>query len=264
MKFTVVSSPRAEHQLTHQSAMLEGLRAHGVDAIANIGGAVTTDYVACWGWRRGQVLRAEGRSVLVMERGYLGNRFEWTSLAWNGLNNRGTFPTISDPSRFKEHFKLQPWKTGGDYVLLMGQVPGDMSLQGRDLTSWYNEAVIEAQRAYALPVKFRPHPLALKKGYKNIPFGATLATGTLEDSLAGAAVVITYNSNSGVDAVIAGVPTVVSDSGSMAVDVAADKVGRFFRPDREQWAAELAWKQWSLDEIRSGFALEHLLAMEPA
>jgi len=264
MRFTVISSPRAEHQLSHQAAMAEGLRAHGVEVALNLGGPVDTEYVACWGWRIGQKLRAEGRQVLVMERGYLGDRFAWTSLCWNGLNNRGAFPAISDPSRFNEHFTLQPWKQGGDYVLLMGQVPGDMSLQGRDLSGWYASSTLEALREYRLPVKFRPHPLALKKGYKNIPFGATLAEGNLDDSLAGAAVVVTYNSNSGVDAVIAGVPAVAVDSGSMATDMVSESIGGYFRPDREQWAAELAWKQWRMDEIRSGAALEHLLAMEIA
>lgn len=261
MKFTVVSSPRAEHQLSHQTAMIQGLRAHGHEVTANLGGPVATEYVACWGWRIGQRLRAEGRQVLVMERGYLGDRFAFTSLAWNGLNGRGDFPTISDPSRFNEHFALKPWKEGGDYVLLMGQVPGDMSLRGRDLSGWYAETVLECLKKYRLPVKFRPHPLAVKKGFNKLPFGATLAEGSLEENLQNAAVVVTYNSNSGVDAVITGVPTVVADEGSMALGVASIQVGQYYRPPREQWAAELAWKQWTMDEIRSGFALEKLLAM---
>ena len=262
MKFTVVSSPRAEHQLSHQAAMIEGLRAHGIDVVANVGGAVNTEFVACWGWRIGQRLRAEGRQVLVMERGYLGDRFAWTSLAWNGLNGRGQFPQISDPSRFAEHFTLKPWKEGGDYVLLMGQVPGDMSLRGRDLSGWYAEKTLECLKNYRLPVKFRPHPLAARKGLNKVPFGATLADGTLEENLQNAAAVVTYNSNSGVDAVLAGVPTVIADEGSMALSVASIQVGQYYRPPREQWAAELAWKQWQLSEISSGFALEKLLAME--
>lgn len=245
--------------------MAEGLRRHGHDVVlSNRSDVVNTDVVACWGWRVGKQLRAQGKQVLVMERGYLGDRFAWTSLAWNGLNNRGTFPDVSDPSRFRENFKMEPWRHDGDCVVIMGQVPGDMSLQGRDLRPWYNEIAQQVVEAYKLPVLFRNHPQALKRGIRFAPHGARVSDEqSLQSVLSRAAVVVTYNSNSGVDAVIAGVPTVAFDHGSMARGVAATRIGELYRPDREEWASRLAWCQWTMDEIRNGFALEHLLEMEP-
>jgi len=261
MHITLIASPRARHQLEHQTALAAGFEAIGFDVTLTHGQAARTQHVACWGWRLGQKLRAAGHDVLVVERGYLGDRFAWTSLAWNGLNGHGEFPAapVDGGERFRQHFSMQPWKEGGDYVLLMGQVPGDASLQGKDLMPWYEQTAERAAAAYGLPVKFRPHPLTARKGIKQQLRMATNSRGTLEEDLAGAAVAICYNSNSAVDAVLAGVPTVTADVGAMAWDVTGHKLGEVAKPDREQWAHDLAWKQWTLAEIESGEALRGLV-----
>ena len=87
------------------------------------------------------------------------------------------------------------------------------------------------------------------------------ATGSLADCLADARWVVTFNSNSGVDAVLAGVPTVAVDQGAMAWAVTGrDPTVQPPTPDRSTWAAELAWCQWTLDEIKKGVAWDHLRA----
>jgi len=259
----VIASQRAAHQLTHQEALISGLKAHGIAGIAAPNAYnVKTKCVACWGWKIGKRLRAAGHDVLVMERGYLGDRFKWTSLAWNGLNGHGEFPNIGFcGDRFVEHFDLKPWRREGDYVLIMGQVPGDESLQGRDLTQWYAEAAKLAQAVYKKPVKFRPHPEAIRKGHKQKIAGFENCTWPLQDSLELAHVVVTFNSNSAVDAVVQGVPAIVADKGSLAWDVAGKKIGACIMPCRQMWANALAWKQWTIDEIASGFALNNHVRM---
>lgn len=260
MDFTVISSHRAAHQLSHQAALADGLAAHGINPMLAYSNTARTKHVACWGWRVGKALRAAGHEVLVIERGYLGDRFEWSSLAWNGLNGHGQFGQLpADQTRFAENFSMSPWKSGGEYVLIMGQVPGDASLQGRDMMPWYEQAARTAAEKYGLPVQFRPHPLAIRKGHKQQLKGAAQSIGELADALAGAAVVITFNSNSGVDAVLAGVPTVTADQGSMAWPVAGHAIGEIAKPDRTAWASRLAWCQWRIEEIRSGAALGGLL-----
>lgn len=247
---------RSPHQQVHAEALAKGVWAHGITPILTTrGNPVRTKRVACWGWRYGQLLRDRNCDVLIMERGYLGDRFAWTSLGWNGLNGRATFYPKDDPSRFNQHFTLKPWKSGGDYVLLVGQVPGDASLGGLDLTRWYQDTAKQAATAYGLPVRFRPHPLADRHGGPSRPVaGAPTINGELAGALEGAAVAITFNSNAGVDAVLAGVPTVTLDQGSMAYDVAGHAIGERLTPPREEWAARLAWCQWTLAEIKDGTA----------
>jgi hypothetical protein len=76
---------------------------------------------------------------------------------------------------------------------------------------------------------------------------------SLEADLSGAAIVVTWNSNSGLDAVINGVPTVTMDKGAMAWDVTGHSLGEVPpTPDRTAWCHALAWKQWSKGEMVSG------------
>jgi hypothetical protein len=235
-----------------QEKVAAGLRRHGVAVEFQLRFDRGADFAICWGWRRGQVLRSLGARVLVMERGYIGPRAHWTSLAWNGLNGWGEFCLGEDipAGRFARHFQMAPWKTGGARILVMGQVPGDMSLRGRDLGRWYDEAAAAARESYNLPVHFRPHPVAVQRGCHRGPLGP--AGGPIAEELAKTALVITWNSNSAVDAVLAGVPAVVMDKGSMAWPVAAHSIGAWARPDREAWANRVAWCQWSPEELAGG------------
>jgi hypothetical protein len=251
MDWTIVAKPTAQHQASHAAALANGLAAHGLSArITHSWERAETKRVACWGWRIGRQLRARGHSVLVMERGYLGDRFAWTSLAWNGLNNRGAVPPApaDGGERFDRHFGalLQPLNPGGEYALIVGQVPGDMSLRGRNLHPWYCEQARLAQARGLRPV-FRPHPLAARRAPVLAVPGASRVAGDLAAALAGACEVITYNSNTGVDALIAGKPVTAADEGSMIWGHAGA---------REPLLHRIAWRQWTMDEIADGSALQ--------
>lgn len=260
MDVTIVA--RASHQRNCAEALASGIRHHGGVAHIQESLECSTRVVACWGWRKGKALRDAGHEVLVMERAYLGDRYAWYSLAFNGLNGRGEFRWTreDDGARFREHFGhlMRPWRTTpGKYVLLIGQVPGDASLQGKDLSSWYAVTAVTAQATYRMPVLFREHPEALKRGVNRSPgYTEPSKAASLAEALADAHVVITYNSNTGVDAVLAGIPTVAIDDGSMACAVAGRRVSDRVTPDRHAWASRLAWTQWSLLEIARGVPFE--------
>lgn len=261
MTITIVASASAPHQMQNAQALRDGLRRHGVAAtLVHSHESVRTDTVACWGWRRGAWHRELGRDVLVLERGYLGDRFAWTSVGWNGLNGRARFAHCDDAGeRFQQNHGhlLQPWRSGGDYVLIVGQVPGDAALGGRCLRSWYAEQAERASTMYGLPVRFRPHPLAARRGGPSSVPGAETMTGELRDALRGAALVATFNSNAGVDAILAGRPAVAMDEGSMVHGVAlADMPASLDAPEPARLAHlhRMAWAQFTLEEIASGDA----------
>lgn len=265
---TIIAAERAEHQWLHAQALLKGLRVHGIKARipkSRHAGA-DTKVVACWGWRLGEMYRERGHEVLVMERGYIGDRFRYSSLGWNGLNGRARFPDIAEPSRFAQICSgcLKPWRSGGEYVLLVGQVPGDMSLAGQDLRQWYEDIARDAAEVYGVPVRFRPHPQAVERGYTWKVESAPTIDGSLQDALRGALVVITYNSNAAVDAVLAGVPAIAVDEGSMAWPVTAHVLTEIAMPARETWASRLAWCQWTLAEIATGVAWDVVSRCAPA
>ena len=58
---------------------------------------------------------------------------------------------------------------------------------------------------------------------------------------------------------INGIPVVAMDPGSMAWGVARHDVTMdFYMPDRRQWLYDLAYKQWTIEEVENGNAWEHL------
>jgi hypothetical protein len=260
MRVSILASRSSPHQNAHALALMAGLERHGISSqiVNSASEACVDDIIACWGWRNGKNFADVGKRVLVMERGYMDDRFSWTSLGWDGLNGRAKMPSISEASRFKKNFQhlMKDRKTGGEYVLVIGQVPRDAALAGRDLSQWYLETSERCKRVYGLPTFFRAHPLA---PYGSYPFGLAELKGDLVTQLAGAAAVITFNSNTAVEAVLAGLDTVAIDEGSMAWEVTGHALGEAYQGDRQAWANQMAWKQWRMEEIEDGFALEHLL-----
>lgn len=259
MKIGIVANDLS-HQVEHAYALEEGLARHGIETrIYGEGERVAEDTVACWGWRIGEPLRAAAKDVLVLERGYIGDRTQWTSMGWNGLNGRAKF-NYGQCSRFVNFERsYRYWNPNGDYVLIVGQVAGDAAVQGVDLRKFYADCSRAAKEFFYLPARFRPHPVAIQFGQRvNVP-DAEVSYGSLHHDLEHAAVVVTWNSNTGVDAVMQGKPTIAFDRGSMAWPVTAHDFRIPAEPaNRREWAEALAWCQFSLDEIRSGFAWEHV------
>lgn len=262
MKTASVLVRGSGHQPQWCGAFAAGLKRHGW-SVTMQQNPVPADLMVVWGVRRRAEISAQrkrGGEVCILERGYLGDRFNWTSVSFGGkLNGRAEFRGArADARRFKRHFGklMRPWEKREGYALLIGQVPGDMSLDamGGNIDRWYRETA-SVLKGQDLNVRFRPHPSALRRGFTGSPTpDAPLIGGTLQQALAGASRVITFNSNTGVESVLAGIPTVACDIGSMAWPMTSHEVGdSLVAPDRDAWAAELAWKQFSVEEITSGF-----------
>jgi hypothetical protein len=233
---------------------IEGLRRHGWQAeVSN--SVERCDLFVLWGARRTALMdkaRARGAEICVLERAYLGDRFQWLSVSFGGgLNGRATFRgPFEDGTRWDRHFAhlMQPWQARPEgYALIMEQVPGDTAVTNVDLPHFYQRARLALQDH--MPVKQRPHP---NVSPRNGQVAIDAARGSLAQDLAGARCVVTWNSNSGVDAVLAGVPTIAMDKGSMAWAVAGHALEIPPTPDRSAWAHRLAWCQWSKDELASG------------
>lgn len=245
-------------------AFTKGLERHGLKPEVKLPGhAEPCDLSVCWGVKR-RLEMDSGRRALILERGYLGDRLKkWTSAGFDGLNGFADFRNCDKgPERFDKHFGeafLQPWRESpkGNLVVIMGQVRGDASLRGMNIDLWYRQAAERIQRL-GHRVGFRPHPL-----FRSQPPNSKVIVleGSLEDALRRAKWVVTYNSNSGVDAVVAGLPTVACDRGSMAWPMTGHDPGREPpRPDRKAWASRLAWAQWTDEELANGDAWDHLKA----
>lgn len=272
MSRAVLTVNNAAHQVQHAAWMKAGLERHGwqVELVQRNGmlGAAF-DMVGCWSVKQPRVWdwqKKHGGPVLVMERAALQPRHTFTSVGFDGLAGRGRYPQVDDGgTRWRKHFAqhMKPWREGGDYVLLCGQVRGDAAIWGCDFHAWAQQ-VTSTLKLRGKRVRYRPHPLSLKFYDRWNPFGAEFSTRPYEEDLAGAELVVTFNSTSGVEAVLAGVPAVTFDKGAMAWDVTTHDLDTPpARPDREQWAHRLAFSCWLPQEIESGEAWDYVKEAMP-
>lgn len=219
-----------------------------------------------WGARRRDLVKrakAQGAEVCILERGYVKDRFTWSSVSFGGeLNGRAEFRgPFDDISRWDSlEIRLTPWaplEIGQGHALIIGQVPGDQAVKHVDLHAWYRQVADALRKDGHRVIRFRPHPLAGRVHGLGQALGIPTILGNraIEDDLQGAAVVVTFNSNAGVDAVIAGRRTVAMDEGSMVWGLSQDMIQGIY-PDRTAWCSRIAWCQYSRAEMESGFCQE--------
>jgi hypothetical protein len=223
-----------------------------------------TKAVAVWGWRNGNELRANGHEVLVMENGYIGARTErYFSLGLNGLNGHAwmpDYPVVGN--RFMRHGgEIMPARRSTSGVaLVLGQMPDDASIRHMCAQDTYTR-VIKGLKAAGYTVRFRHHPVGQRIGRNFYVDGCDVSTSErpIADDLADAQFGVVINSNSAVDCILAGIPCIALDAGTMAYemcghDLSAPTLPPFER--RMDWAQRLAYKQWECHEIASGYPLQ--------
>jgi hypothetical protein len=248
--------------------IMSGFRMHGIEPRI-MAAPRKCDLAVVWGFRKfGPLPNSQHRRLLVFERGYMLKRRMWPSVGYDGLNGYADFcNTDVGSERWDNVFAsaMKPWRTEdrGNYVLIMGQVPGDVSLRGLDPHLWCFKIAKELE-ALGIPAAIRWHPKSdhsPRTRFKVLP-----ANMPLGDALAGARYVVVYNSNTAVDAVMQGIPAVTMDRGSMAYGVTGhDPLVYPPTPDRTQWMHRMAYTQWCMDgrgksinEVAHGDFWDHL------
>jgi len=220
---------------------------------------------------RGKVFqqqRAKNLDVIVLETGYInrgdGEHHHYAA-GFNGLNGRADFRNkgMSDDRAIllrKNHgLRCLDWRKEGSHILLCGQVPWDASVEMcSDYPDWLRFITGQIKYHTKREIRFRPHPLAKLPPIK----GCTYSTAPLREDLEDCWATVSFNSNSSVESVIEGVPAFTFDAGSMAKEVSSQwlqEIERPHMPDRHQWLNDLAYTQWTLNEMREGQAWKHLM-----
>ena len=176
----------------------------------------------------------------------------------------------SSPDRFNSMgIDIKGWRNQGDHVLVIGQNWNDASLFGISLELWIINTVRMLLKNTDRKIVVRDHPQnkGLLKDIVNDKFGYTKqviydTNNDIKDSLINAHCTVSYTSGSSIDSALAGVPVITcseynflwSISSHSLEDVENPKLG-----ERDQLFYDLAWTQWSTDEIRSGKPWQHLM-----
>lgn len=246
-----------------------GLKTHGYNPIRkSYTDYEESDLAVMWAYKNRHIIEGQkriGKNILVLERGYIGNRFEYSSAGLNGLNGRAIFPNQSDSARydsiFKKECELKDWQynTSGD-ILLIGQVSTDAAVRHVNIFEWYGNMIQKIKTIYPEKnVVFRPHPEEKNRWY---PSGVIIEQDTpLEESLQNKFLTVTFSSNSGVISAVNGIPVYAEDVGSMAKSVATKDLSKILYPDRSLWINNLAYSQWNCEEYGSGLAWDYINPM---
>lgn len=208
---------------------------------------------------------AEGR-VIYIDLGYWGRRKRtrydgYHKLALNSRHPTDYFQQVKhSPVRFRKfRIPIRPWRKRGKHILLAGMSAKAAAQEGFTANEWERKTIAELRKHTDRPIVYRPKPNW--RDAKPLP-GTVFGSGqSLEDALKGCHAVVTHHSNVAVDGLLAGVPC-ISPQGVASVmgGTCLSQIEDPPMPDgREQWAADVAWTQWSIDEMQEGAALRYLL-----
>jgi hypothetical protein len=257
------SAIQNDHRERNTLGFIEGLKQHGpveVQFKENYGGE---ELHLSWG-------AAKGVNNLVLEGGLINNynldsyvelRNYFVSTVWRGNLNYGEWvldPDVTDARVVKHNFSLKPYKRGKPKkAIIFGQCPGDKALFGlpNSYPKYINKLYASASKVYE-EVLFRPHPQRRDRVWGRMK----RHSGSIQSALEWADLGITYSSTSAIDCLMAGIPCIVFGKYSVAWEVTSHELEKVIRPPREQWLNKISYAQWTLKEITSGEAWEHLRA----
>lgn len=148
-----------------------------------------------------------------------------------------------------------PMATRGDYVLLCGVSPKQASRHGVPYGAWERAAFAALSAVTDRPIFVREKP-----GNPPIAGLPRLPDMPASKAIRGAWAVVCKTGNIGVDAIVEGVP-VLAESGPGRVyfgEQAIEALAPLSAADRIRALSDIAYWQWTADEIARGELWEHL------
>lgn len=161
----------------------------------------------------------------------------------------------------------QPWSdtsqaANGGHILLAGMGDKGALAEGYHPNEWERQAVDIIRGATDRPIVYRPKP-SWKKA-TGIPGCQTVESKErpVELDLANCWAVVTHHSNVAVDGLVAGVPAFCW--AGLAAPFSSQRLERIEHPEfpdgRDAWMADVAYTQWTPDEMARGECWAHLRA----
>ncbi len=164
-----------------------------------------------------------------------------------------------DPKRFKQlGLTLAPWRPPGSHILLAGMSEKAALAEGLDAQAWERNALASIKATTDIPVVYRPKPNCRQsRPLTGARFDRQSSlTAMFNDCHA----VVARQSNTSVDALLAGVPVFCEHGVASAMaqnDLSLIETPSY--PDgRQQWAEDVAWCQFTPAEIAAGIPFRHL------
>jgi len=209
---------------------------------------------------------AEGKKAVYVDMGYWGRRAggQWVGYHKLAVNDRHPTEYFRNAAHPTDRLSAQgvvmaPYAADGKHILLAGLGEKAAHSLGLEPEGWERDAIEQIRAVTDRRIIYRPKPSW--KGARPIA-GVDFSPPSqdIAEVLAGCHAVVTRHSNVALEGLVAGVPCFASHG--VAAPMGLQDLARIEAPhrpdDREQWAADVAYTQWNVAEMRSGAAWRHL------
>ena len=216
--------------------------------------------------------RQENKKIIVLEVGGIKRGVTW-KVALNGINREAYFgPTgMPDDRVISLGIECKPWKYNNEQGPIIIACQHNKSHQWRNqhtVPTWVYGCIEEIRQHTSRQIIVRPHPrnpvTGIEFEFPNVKIQhPRKIEGTYDDfdfDISDAFAVVNWSSNPATHAVMQGVPVFVGPD-SLAWDVANHSLRTITdpgMPDRTQWLNDLAYTEWTVEEISAGLPLKRL------
>lgn len=240
-------------------AMAAGIKRCGDEAVMvpiNTAGVVKADCAVMYGWKRHRLLQRYPRFVYA-DLAYWSRSTHYRLSVGGWSPHRYVCAGLPEDRLQALRVQVQPWRETGDELLLVGASAKSMVEHGFRYMQWEN-AMARHLLKLGRKVVYRPKPSDPQRMPMSLE-GVGYDERPIKDALDAALCVVTHHSNTAIDALVHGVPVYCELGAGTAFSVTRDQIPVPPQlPGREQFLADVAWLQWSTEEMESGAAWAHL------
>jgi len=214
--------------------------------------------------------RSMHKPVVILEVGTLQRNATW-KVGINGVDKHAYVKSSKDDSTRAKLLGLEfkSWNTNGEYILICGQHNKSLLWHGQPtMSTWIQNTIINLRAVTDRPILIRPHPRCpvakfdhlFKHVHWQLPQKLKNTYDTYDISFENIWTTISWNGTCGIHSILNGVPAIVGPS-SLASDVSSQNLRSIETPLyslRQQWVNNLAYTEWTTEEIAQGIPLARL------
>lgn len=272
MRIACFEDPKSARSHRIASSMAAGAKVlgHQAEIVPWSVDNVPADIAIGYGWAFPEVLTRYQHFVHV-DLGWWGRKpghdptGGYHKVAVNGREPSPYFRQSLPRDRFSKFMlSIRPWRATGTHVLLAGTSAKSAATRGMAAMEWELKALDRIRKVTHRPVIYRPKP-SWPGAYPLKGCAYSPGHESLESVLADCWGIVTLHSNVAVDGLVAGIPAFGGEGIALAVSSGAieDIETPSFPQERTEMLGDLAWCQWTPEEMASGACLKHLLAATP-
>ena len=279
MKFSLWTNNGALNSKPVFTAFATSLLYHGHSVVYNdMDGDIHVIWSVLWYGRMApnkavwDEAQRQGKPVVVLEVGGIKRGTTW-KVGLNGINRAANFgPIGNDESRVRKlGLTLKPWKYNneyGDIIIACQHAHSHQWRNQKSVQTWVYDSIDLLRQHTNRKIIVRPHPRSpipgIQHEFKNVilqvPSQIPQTYDDFDFDPSDAYAVINWSSNPATQAVIQGIPVFVGPD-SLAYDVGCTNLASIngpVMPDRTQWLNDIAYTEWTLEEIEQGIPLKRL------